>query len=1561
MKSIHNLREILNKSRNFLLLVASLSILMLLANFNGIAQANYQNYYYPKIPTLSVAQNFTQYNWQNYNFTSYPNYNYNQFMQPSLFKQILPNYGPNYSNFGYGVPSAYNYGVMNYNYGMTNYNYGMTNYNTYTNYGNSAYLNPSGSYSSLVPSWTNYYQGPSAFYPSSVPTIPGYNFYSPLNPNPYSPPKPNYTPEIILPRPREVEYLAVLPKALHIGAEETVSISLFNDEVPSRQRAMGKIGVTLLRGSEKIIEVENVITNKGVIKFMVPEVEVGEYELKIKGADFENKTNVSVMEDLLVFLQTDKPIYQPGQTIHMRVITLTSELRPKISFVVVEVKDAKGIKIFRKEVITDEYGMATLDLPVSREPNLGVWKINTISEQASSQLDIRVEKYVLPKFEVKPELPKEWFLVDEAIVGKVKAEYSFGKPVKGELVIEASRYVGEWTVYETFSKEIDGETEFEISPVGYVAGVPEAGGKGNITLDIIVKERNTDYEEKTNRLITVSDTPLVLQVIPEGSVFKPLLPFNLLIVAKTPDHKPRHVNANIKVTYIDTELTDMGTTEEVLETTGGKALLTITPPEGCAALTVDVDAEGVNVTKAVESGYSPSGNFIHLEQISQGTPKVGEEIWFKVHSTNEAVHFYFEVVSRDRVVFSDFTGSSQISVPVTPMMAPRAKLLVYQILPNSEVAADYLPFDVDAHYPHEINAHFSEDEVKPGEEVSITIETQGKAKVGLTAVDKSVFILAENRLNLQQVFDEIERLYMEPQAELHASSVYSKICTKGAKEIFKDAGVIVLTNKKIPQGKEYKKYVPSWGGWVPLWGGFGGFGGGFGGGFAAFGGGFGGAALGGIGGFGIGPVPGVPGINEAENLSLLDTEDLAQVEKIRQFFPETWLWQDLITDDEGLATMSAEAPDTITTWKLHAVGLSPEKGLGICEDEIKVFQPFFIKIDLPYSAIRGEEFPVGVSVYNYLDEKQTVLVEITDTGWFDLLDYSSKVVEVEANDIGGTQFKIRPTDLGIKEIEITARSSHAADAVIKTIIIIPEGIEKDLVENFVLPSGESRIFDSSLPGGIVEGSGRVYIAATSSYLSQTFEGLEELLKMPFGCGEQNMINFAPDVYIVRYLEETGQIKPEIMAKAEKMMITGYQRELTYRRSDGSFSAFGDRDEEGSLWLTAFVLKVFSQAKGLMFIDDDVLKEATDWIISHQNADGSFESVGFVIHKEMIGGLEGKTALTAYTAIALLEAGEPSSSAKAVGYLESRLDDITDAYTMAMVAYALELADSTEKDEACNNLMGFAQEDEDGLYWPANGAKIEATAYATLALMKHGDILNAGLAATWLVSKRNPFGGFNSTQDTVIALEALTAYSKFMSNDMDLLVEIKTGEATAKEINIGKENFDVLQIVEVPINEEIEIMASGKGKVVIQCVKRYNMPNPQQHGQTFNITVDYDTTEVEVNDLVTVSVDLEFTPLTLIEAGMVVLDISIPTGFTAVTETLEEIIEEREKIKRYDIAGRKVIFFIENMLPYEKLSFNFKVKALYPVKAKGTASQAYSYYNPKMKGETLGKEMTVLGQ
>ncbi len=1347
-------------------------------------------------------------------------------------------------------------------------------------------------------------------------------------------------------------YLAVVSRVLHSGGSESISLALFKGDnlVP------GEVEVTLLKEGREVLKVKEYVDGKGTVRLDIPDIEEGDYEIRVKGNGFEDMASVKVERSFLIFLETDKPIYKPGQTIHMRVFTLNPELRPESEPVTVEVLDAKGIKIFRSELSSDEYGMASLDLPLSPEPNLGVWKINAATGKAESQLDVRVEEYVLPKYEVKAELPREWFLVGEAITGTVSAEYSFGKAVKGELEIIASKYVGDWEEYATFTTDIDGQAEFELPAAGYVAGVPGAGGQGNVMLDITVREMATGYEEKINKLLTIAETPHNLQIIAEGLAFKPGLPFSFLIISETPDNQPVDTTVAVTVTYLDNEYREINSQEKEIDTTRGKAIVELTPPRDSVALIIEAfeltpksSAEPARASKVLQASYSPSGSFIHVEQISDGIPRTGEDVIFNVYSTRGR-NFYYEVVSGGTVVFSDFTRSSRIPFPVTPQMAPTSRLLVYQILPNSEVAADYIPFKVEAKYPHSIKVEFNQDEARPGDDININIETEGEARVGIVAVDKSVFILAENRLNLQQVFDELERLYMQPQVEIHEVSIYPAITTRGAQDVFTDAGVVVLSNNKVPEGKDYQ-----WQGQVDFWEGVWKF---FNGGKAVM-------ERDGL----VVPML-APDITVTQASQAADSSGLAEVERIRQFFPETWLWEEVTVGPSGQISIPVQVPDTITTWMLRAVAISMENGLGIAEDELRAFQPFFLKVDLPYSAIRGEEFPVKIAVYNYLDQPQSVLVQIEEAGWFELLDEPQKTVEIAAGDVGSVQFNISLKGLGFNDIKLTAQSTEAADAVVKTLLVQPEGVPREFVDNLILSAGSTKTVDTSIPDIAVPDSGRVYIAVTSSYLTQTIDGLEELIKMPFGCGEQNMLLFAPDVFITRYLEESGQLKPEIMAKAEKLIITGYQRELTYRRSDGSFSAFGESDDIGSLWLTAFVLKSFAQAEDIIYIDQSVLSGAAAWITSHQNTDGSFEAIGFVHHQEMMGGVSGKNALTAYVATALLEAGENSGAAKATSYLEKELGDMEDPYTVAITAYALELAGSDKADDAYQKLMALAQEDENGLHWGGGeiilptypeqhiqSASIETTAYATLALIKHGDAFNASRAAKWLVSQRNAYGGYGSTQDTVVALQALTEYSTDARADVDLTVKI-TAPGFEKELRVTQENFDVLQIVAVPINQQVEITATGQGEAIGQVVRRFNLPRAETEQQIMNITVDYDTTQVEVNDLVNVSVSVEFNPPEPMEAGMVVLDISVPTGFAPVTETLDLLLEQEARIKRYEIAGRKVIFYIENMLAGDKISFGFQVVALHPVKAKAVSSQAYSYYKPELKGETLGQEITV---
>ena len=669
-------------------------------------------------------------------------------------------------------------------------------------------------------------------------------------------------PAVVPPR-RAIGYLVSAPTAFRSGYSEGVSVSLFS---PLNAPASGEVRLSLTRAGAPIASAVEYVQGAQTVFLNLPQIELGDdYTLGVSGPGFEDSAPMRVIDGAIVFVETDKPVYKPGQKLRVRALRLDSDLRPMPGSVTVDVADAKGTRIFREQAVTDEYGMAQVSMPLSREPNLGVWKVTARSGDQSAQTDVRVERYTLPKYEVTVDMPKSWVLADERIAGSVSAEYSFGRAVRGDVEMVAYRYVGEWEEFAIFADELDGAIEFELPPAQYVAEVPASGGQGNVRLDVTVSERSTGYVEKTTHLLTVASHPVSVRLIAESPSFKPSLPFSILVIAETPDNMPVDTDVLLYVSYHDENLDYILDESLNVSTVNGKALVSIEPPKDAVNAAVGSDY-GSYIT--LNASYSPTDSFIHLEQTGDVDLSVGDTVRFTVHSTRQG-RFYYEIVSRGRVVFSDTSDSAEIAFVTAPAMAPSSRLIVYQILPDNEVAADYISFDVSGGYPMETSIRTSAPTLtgaRPGEPVEIELVTQGRARVGLAAVDRSVFILAENRLNLQQVFAELERLYMQPQVELHIDDHDwpPTTATRGAKETFADAGLVIMTNKTVPEGEVHQMEVFALATAAP----------------AA-------AAT---------PTPqAAMEVMQEVAVEVDGTQpdgQLAEVQRIRQFFPETWLWAD---------------------------------------------------------------------------------------------------------------------------------------------------------------------------------------------------------------------------------------------------------------------------------------------------------------------------------------------------------------------------------------------------------------------------------------------------------------------------------------------------------------------------------------------------------------------------------------------------------------------------------------------------------------------------------------------
>uniref|UniRef100_A0A3Q3LTU4 CD109 molecule n=1 Tax=Mastacembelus armatus TaxID=205130 RepID=A0A3Q3LTU4_9TELE len=456
-------------------------------------------------------------------------------------------------------------------------------------------------------------------------------------------------------------------------------------------------------------------------------------------------------------------------------------------------------------------------------------------------------------------------------------------------------------------------------------------------------------------------------------------------------------------------------------------------------------------------------------------------------------------------------------------------------------------------------------------------------------------------------------------------------------------------------------------------------------------------------------------------------------------------------------------PDGVTSLRAVAFIMSDNVGLGFTPvpQKLTVSKDFSLSLNVPPYLIRGEEI---------------VFVLENRTG--------GSVINAHKLDIGShasasAMFPIRPVTLGEMEISVDAISAGASDSLLWRVLVKAEGVEQIFSETLFLElepenRNNSTSISFSFPADVVPGSKRAHVALVGDILALSIGNLDSLVQVPLGCGEQNMIHFAPSVYVLQYLEKSTLDSKEIRSRALASMMEGYQRQLSYQRDDGSFSAFGDSDTSGSTWLTAFVLRCFLQAQPHMQIDQSVLTRAMTWLLKHQGPQGEFTEVGRLIHTEMQGGLDkGPVALTAYVLIALLEDEMYTGNVSlAQNYLEKKVFiGVVSNYTLSLVTYALTLANSPVAAIALAELNRRADYRDGVMVWrstadldspdgPLRSAQIEVASYVLLTLFRYGSFVEGITLFKWLSKQRNYLGGYGTTQNIFLLKHGSTQMNIF---------------------------------------------------------------------------------------------------------------------------------------------------------------------------------------------------------
>jgi len=559
-----------------------------------------------------------------------------------------------------------------------------------------------------------------------------------------------------------------------------------------------------------------------------------------------------------------------------------------------------------------------------------------------------------------------------------------------------------------------------------------------------------------------------------------------------------------------------------------------------------------------------------------------------------------------------------------------------------------------------------------------------------------------------------------------------------------------------------------------------------------------------------------------------------------------------------------------------------------------------------------------------------------------------------------------------------------ADALQRMLLVKPAGKRVEQSQTRMLQDPAEAI-TLDLPAGLTTGtpgSPFVRVSLVGDILGNALSNLEGLVQVPTGCGEQTMIGLAPNVYVGDYLKSRGRLGTELQGRIVRNINVGVQRELMYRHPNGGFSAFGTQDESASTWLTAYVVKVFSEASQFVTIDASLIQAATTFLITQQTEAGSFKKLGRVIHEDMMGGATDATGLTAFVSLALSTAAAsfdlPAAGAaatKAAAWLAEQ--EGTQVYTSLIAIRARAAAGALTAEQAATAALALRAGDhweaapvsqQPAYYSMPATLDVEATAYGMLIVVPSEQSGEAVPSARWLVSQQNDRGGFGSTQDTVVALEALSALATKLAGSSAITCEIShlaSGEDWTTAVAVGSmavtdDNFDVVQFADVAAPGaagKVRLDCGGTGVAVATVAAKWNVDR-QSEPEPLVVTARWaseggasglqGTMKVRAcaapNDAVT-----EATRSLL--AGYHILSVGLFSGYSARESTIEAEGFPKLVMRTEQVSGTLEVYL--DSLPEGGVCVSFLAQQDHVVEmARPVASAVYDYYEPARRGEEV---------
>jgi hypothetical protein len=582
--------------------------------------------------------------------------------------------------------------------------------------------------------------------------------------------------------------------------------------------------------------------------------------------------------------------------------------------------------------------------------------------------------------------------------------------------------------------------------------------------------------------------------------------------------------------------------------------------------------------------------------------------------------------------------------------------------------------------------------------------------------------------------------------------------------------------------------------------------------------------------------------------------DLVQP-KIRKAFPDTAYWSpDEHTDRQGHAHVTLTFPDSLTTWRTTVRAITPDSKAGSGIDRIIVRKNIIVRMGTPRFLRKGDELAIPVIVHNYLDQPKQVQVSLEIHG-LDTLTGAPQQINVASKADGTLYWRVRATRIGTATLLAKALTNEESDALEISLPVEPVGVPQKINSTGVLTASPAqKVVNISFPGTTDAAAHSIHVEVSPSIAGGLFSALDYLTSYPYGCTEQTMSSFLPNVIVAETLKKLNLSARIDLNDLAAKVNAGFDRLSDYQHDDGGWGWW--KEDQSRVFMTAYVVGGLAEA-------------ARSYPLNSERQQMMDRGRRY-LEKQLAGHPRMIPDLRAYVVYALSEAQtEAKTEAKTeagglslgsqLDTLWSRRNDLS-SEGLALVGLAMLRNSDTRAGETAKLLEGKAKQTGEIAYWPSNFSPLldfeydnsaESTAFA-MRFLAHADPESKLLpqAAQWLMLNRDGGYWWVSTEQTAMVIFGMVDYlagSQELNADFDADILVNGTNAGHRHFTPDEAASGAVLEVEIPSSKlqtqdnTIEVVKKGSGRAYWTVQGTYSSTDHKLYQKgtlSLNITRDY---------------------------------------------------------------------------------------------------------------------------